>query len=62
MDPDDRYCMLSYDEMQIFKSTDYDVSSGKHFGYVTLDPTTKNKDWNPTEDDLGEKIFVVLKK
>lgn len=51
MDPTDRYCLLSYDEMVISEQIDYDKSNGKSFGYTTL---------GDISNVLGTKIFLVL--
>ncbi|KAK0171490.1 hypothetical protein PV327_011218 [Microctonus hyperodae] len=34
----------------------------KHFGYATLDGRTMKDDWDLSEDDLGDKAFLVLVK
>ncbi|XP_016656063.1 uncharacterized protein LOC107882345 [Acyrthosiphon pisum] len=36
MDPMDRFCILSYDEMQISEQLDFDKNVGKFVGYATL--------------------------
>ncbi|XP_067216957.1 uncharacterized protein [Linepithema humile] len=51
MDPTDRFCVLSYDEIKISKQQDYNKNLGKFLGRATLG---KNL------DDLGEKVFAVV--
>lgn len=51
MEPIDRFCILSYDEMLISKQLDYDKNLGKFVGYATLGNNL---------DNLGEKIYVVV--
>lgn len=51
MDPTDRYCILSYDEMVILAQQDYDKNNGTFSGYVTL---------GQNKDVLGQKIYLVL--
>lgn len=62
MEPCDRFCLISYDEMQISKKVEFDRSTGKAIGYVTLDPKVEHENWAPTNDDLGEKLFLVVVK
>lgn len=51
MDPTDKYCILSYDEMIISAQHDYDKSNGTFSGYVTL---------GQNKNVLGQKIYLVL--
>lgn len=51
MDPMDRFCILSYDEMQISEQLDFDKNVGKFVGYATLGNNLNS---------LGEKIYVVM--
>lgn len=51
MDPIDRYCLLSYDEMIISEQIDYNKSSGKFVGFISL---------GDISDVVGTKIFLVL--
>lgn len=50
MDFDDRFCVLSYDEMVITRKKDYNKFKGSFVGKVTLG---KN-------EILGSKLFLVL--
>lgn len=51
MDRTDKFCILSYDEMQIKEQLDYDKSIGKYTGFATLGDQL---------DKYGEKIFAVV--
>jgi len=51
MDPVDRFCLLSYDEMQISEQLDFDKNVGKFIGYATLGNNLNS---------LGEKIYVIM--
>ena len=58
----DRFCMISYDEMQINNIAEYIKSLCKTIGYITLDPVTQDENWVWCNADLGKKIFAVLSK
>lgn len=47
---------------QINAKVDYNKSSGKIIGYVTLDPVNCDENWVPCNNDLGEKIFLIVLK
>lgn len=40
MQPEDRYCVMSFDEMIISKKIDYDKNEGVFVGNVTLEDDT----------------------
>lgn len=57
MHPTDRYCILSYDEMQIKKQIDFDKNEQVFYGTATLGESSKHED-NP--ENLGDKMFVIV--
>lgn len=51
MSPEDRYCVISYDEMVISGKKDYDKNEGVFVGNATL---------GDNRNCIGEKLFLVL--
>lgn len=52
MNPVDKYCMISIDEMQISKENDYNKHMKQFLGYITLGTGEK--------EELGSHLLVVL--
>lgn len=62
MEPCGRFCLISYNEMQISKKVEFDRSTRKAIGYMTLDLKVEHENWAPTNDDFGEKLFLGVVK
>lgn len=50
LEKEDRFCVLSFDEMEISREESYDKNRGKRYGKITLGNTNK----------LGSKLLLVL--